>query len=338
MKTLKVIPVKLLRGFWASQGSFFFSRFLPSKGRTSLDTLFALKNTRPHSSISPIKLGMHSKPTHTETRTKSMIHAMFSRGRRSDIADHDNTNMAEWELRPGGMVVQKRNSDVNQNSTPKSTIKIKVKYDSSYHQIQVSPHASFGELKKMLVQPTGLHVQDQKLIYKKRERDSKSYLDVERVKDGSKLVLLVDIESRERRILEMLKTAKKEKTSKSLTEITVEVDKLVMKVAALKAAASTGGVIAELDIETLTENLMRTLIALDEIYAEGELKLQRKEQVRRVQKHIETLDMMKMARKNSISPKNDENMARERQENTKKEQPIKHCDSVVVTTKWETFD
>jgi len=47
----------------------------------------------------------------------------------------------------------------------------------------------------------------------------------------------------------------------------------------LEAAASTGGVIAELDIETLTENLMRTLIALDEINGEGELKLQRREQV-----------------------------------------------------------
>ncbi|KAG5098589.1 hypothetical protein JHK82_048443 [Glycine max] len=134
------------------------------------------------------------------------------------------------------------------------------------------------ELKKMLTEPTGLHVQDRKLIYKKKERDSKSYLDVERVKDGSKLVLLVDIESRERRLLEMLKIAKKEKTLKSLTEIKVEVDKLAKKVAALEAATSTGGVIAELDIETLTENLMRTLIALDEIYGEGELKLQRREQ------------------------------------------------------------
>ena len=47
----------------------------------------------------------------------------------------------------------------------------------------------------------------------------------------------------------------------------------------MEAATSTGGVIAELDIETLTENLMRTLIALDEIYGEGELKLQRREQV-----------------------------------------------------------
>lgn len=82
----------------------------------------------------------------------------------------------------------------------------------------------------MLTERTGLHAQDQKLIFKKKERDSKSYLDVERVKDGSKLVLLEDIESRERRILETLRIAKKEKASKSLKEINQEVDKLANKV------------------------------------------------------------------------------------------------------------
>ncbi|XP_047170353.1 BAG family molecular chaperone regulator 1-like isoform X1 [Vigna umbellata] len=203
---------------------------------------------------------------------------MFSSSRRGDVAGHGNTDISEWEVRPGGMVVQKRSPDVNQNFTSKSTIKVIVKYGSSYHHIQISSHASFGELKKILTEPTGLHVQDQKLIYKNKERDSKSYLDVERVKDGSKLVLLVDIESRERRILEKLKIIKKEKTSKSLTEIKLKVDKLCKKVAALEADASTG-VKTELDVETLTENLMRTLIALDEIYGEGELELQRRELV-----------------------------------------------------------
>ncbi|WVZ11247.1 hypothetical protein V8G54_015777 [Vigna mungo] len=271
---------------------------------------------------------------------------MFFSSRRGDIVGHDNTDIAEWELRPGGMVVQKRNSDVNQNFTSKSIIKVRVKYGSSYHHIQISSHASFGELKKILTEPTGLHVQDQKLIYKNKERDSKSYLDVERVKDGSKLVLLVDIESRERRILEKLKVIKKEKTSKSLTEIKLEVDKLCKKVAALEADDSTGGIITELDVETMTENLMRTLIALDEIYVEDELKLQRRELVRRVQKHIETLDMLRMTRQNSITLKKDEKQSnvhygiefQKRQGNPKQQQPIQHSDSVVVTTKWETFD
>ena len=33
---------------------------------------------------------------------------------------------------------------------------------------------------------------------------------------------------------------------------------------------STGGIIPDLDVENLIENLMRTLIVLDEIYGEGD--------------------------------------------------------------------
>jgi len=87
-----------------------------------------------------------------------------------------------------------------------------------------------GELKKMLAESTGLYPQDQKLIFKNKERDSKAYLDAARVKDGSKIVLVEDIESRERRCLEMLKNAKVEKASKSLAEISLEVDKLAGQV------------------------------------------------------------------------------------------------------------
>ncbi|KAK7251251.1 hypothetical protein RIF29_34285 [Crotalaria pallida] len=280
---------------------------------------------------------------------------MFSRAKKSDIGAPGTPNVvAEWELRPGGMLVQKRgNNYVNQNSAHDSTIKVRVKYGSSYHEIRISSHASFGELKKMLTGATGLHAQDQKLIFKKKERDSKSYLDVERVKNGSKLVLLEDIESRERRILEAMKISMKEKTSKSLKEMDVEVDKLTKKVAALEVAASAGNVIEVLDVESLTENLMRILIRLDEISAEGELKKQRREQVKNVQKHIETLDMLKMPNPKSIPQKSEENIQTKNkvhcgvekqhielveQSHKKLQQPIKHSDSVVVTTKWETFD
>ncbi|KAL1371321.1 hypothetical protein AAHE18_01G123200 [Arachis hypogaea] len=187
---------------------------------------------------------------------------------------------------------------------------------------------SKGELKKMLRECTGLHAQDQKLMFKKKERDSKSYLDVERVRDGSKLVLFEKIESRERRMLETLRIAKKEKTSKSLKEINHQVQPLAHKVSALEAGASTGEVVAELHIESLTENLMRILITLNEIFAEGDLKLQKSEQVRRVQKHIETLDTLKMKREKNVPQKI----------KAVEEQQLKHWDSVVVTTKWETFD
>jgi len=68
--------------------------------------------------------------------------------------------------------------------------------------------------------------------------------------------------------------------------------------------------------------------------------------VRRVQKHIETLDMLRTTMQNSIPLKKDENKIKmhycddleRRQGNPKKHQPKQHSDSVVVTTEWETFD
>ena len=49
--------------------------------------------------------------------------------------------------------------------------------------------------------------------------------------------------------------------------------------AALETSTSAGEIVAEMDVENLTENLMRILIQLDEIVAVGDLKLQRREQV-----------------------------------------------------------
>jgi hypothetical protein len=87
-----------------------------------------------------------------------------------------------------------------------------------------------GELKKMLSGPTGLHHQDQKLIYKDKERDSKAFLDISGVKDKSKMVLVEDPISQEKRFLELRKNAKMEKASKSISEISFEVDRLAGQV------------------------------------------------------------------------------------------------------------
>jgi hypothetical protein len=87
-----------------------------------------------------------------------------------------------------------------------------------------------GELKKMLSGPTGLHHQDQKLMYKDKERDSNAFLDVAGVKDRSKMVLIEDPISQEKRYLEMRRNAKMEKASKSISEISLEVDRLAGQV------------------------------------------------------------------------------------------------------------
>lgn len=78
----------------------------------------------------------------------------------------------------------------------------------------------------MLTGPTGIHHQDQKLMYKDKERDSKAFLDVSGVKDKSKMVLIEDPISQEKRFLEMRKIAKTEKASKAISDISLEVDRL----------------------------------------------------------------------------------------------------------------
>lgn len=167
----------------------------------------------------------------------------------------------EWEVRPGGMLVQKRDPDEEQNRIPPPTIRVRVKYRSIYHEIFISSQATFGnnnnyynynkviyfiynfvlnligfcgfvtgELKKMLTGPTGLHHEDQKLIYKDKERASKTFLDAVGVKDKSKMVLVEDPISQEKRYLEARKNAKMEKAAKSISEISLEVDRLAGQV------------------------------------------------------------------------------------------------------------
>ncbi|KAK4486440.1 hypothetical protein RD792_009118, partial [Penstemon davidsonii] len=200
---------------------------------------------------------------------------------------------AAWEVRPGGMLVQKRNSDSNKNLNSVPNIKVKVKYGSIYHEVIISSQASFGELKKILAGLTGLNHQDQKLIFKEKERDSKVFLDIVGVKDGSKLVLIEDELSREKRGLELRKNAKMDKASKEIATIRIEVDKLAKQVASAEMEINGGKKVVETVLLNLIELLMTQLIKLDGIDADGDVKLQRRTQVKRVQKYIETLDILK---------------------------------------------
>lgn len=163
---------------------------------------------------------------------------------------------------------------------------------------------------------------------------------------------------------------------------------------ALEATSSGGRTVAEIDVDNLIETLMNKLVALDGITVEGEMNLQKRMQVyygtcnysiiilshivevsvllikflpmsflkeKRVQKYIETLDMLKL--QNSTANSNGGKISLQRQENSigkmpipiqnqpvqpkqmnvtvqmpMQQPPLQHSESVVVTTKWETFD
>ncbi|KAL9231045.1 hypothetical protein vseg_006315 [Gypsophila vaccaria] len=209
----------------------------------------------------------------------------------------------EWEMRPGGMLVQKRNLNSNNNNNNnninnsfipiKSNIKILVKCLSSYHEIHINSHATFGDLKEMLVKSTGLNPRDQKLVFKDKERDSKSLLSACGVKDGSKIILVQDLISQENRFLEARRNFNMEKALKSVGEVSIEVDNLVSKVRAMESIICKGGRVGEKELLSLIELLMAQMIKLDGIIADGDVKLKRKLEVKRIQKYIENLDQLK---------------------------------------------
>uniref|UniRef100_A0A5B6ZMW0 BAG domain-containing protein n=2 Tax=Davidia involucrata TaxID=16924 RepID=A0A5B6ZMW0_DAVIN len=177
------------------------------------------------------------------------------------------------------------------------------------------------------------------------------------VKDRSKIVLVEDPTSQEKRFLEIRRNAKMEKASKSISDIILEVDRLAGQVSALESVISRGGKVAEKDVLNLIELLMNQLIKLDGIVVDGDVKLQRTTQVRRVQKYVETLDTLKI--KNSMlssngsqNPMHSSPIQQQRYSNGQdrhsvghlpiqtQQQPSKHLVSgaVVITTNWETFD
>ncbi|KVH90087.1 BAG domain-containing protein [Cynara cardunculus var. scolymus] len=241
-----------------------------------------------------------------------------------------------WELRPGGMLVQKRNSDLNQSQTVVPTIKVKVKYGSTYHEVNIKSQATFAELKKILGGPTGLNPLDQKIVFKDKERDSKAYLDVAGVKDGSRMVVFDDILSREKRLLENLKSTKVDRAKKEIVGI-------------LEIEVYGGKKVVEKVVLNLIELLMSQLIKLDGIVADGDVKWQRRMQVKRVQRYIEILDSLKIQNSKIVSSGDRANVQGSLQRRPNKisfEQRLitpmeKQRDSmkwpIVVTTEWEKF-
>lgn len=77
---------------------------------------------------------------------------------------------------------------------------------------------------------TGLQLEEQRLVFKGKERENKAFLDISGVKDRAKVELLEDPLCRERRIVESRKTAKIKTAQRALADISTEVDRLANQV------------------------------------------------------------------------------------------------------------
>ncbi|XP_062161502.1 BAG family molecular chaperone regulator 3-like [Alnus glutinosa] len=216
----------------------------------------------------------------------------------------------EWEMRPGGMLVQKRSESKDIVSAP--TIRLRVAYGALRHEISVNSQATFGEVKKLLTAETGLQPDEQRVIFRGKERENGEYLDMCGLKDRSKVILMQDPSSIERRVIQMRRNAKIQSAHRAISDVSMEVDKLAEQVSAIEKSITNGVKVPEVQITTLIEMLMRLAIKLDSISAEGDAHAQKNLQGKRVQKCVETLDVVKISNAR-VKP-------------------------VIVTTKWETFD
>lgn len=75
---------------------------------------------------------------------------MRMRTKTTELTSMKEEGENEWEVRPGGMLVQKRDPDEEQNRIPPPTIRVRVKYRSIYHEIFISSQATFGNYNKVI--------------------------------------------------------------------------------------------------------------------------------------------------------------------------------------------
>ena len=68
------------------------------------------------------------------------------------------------------------------------------------------------------------------MVYKDKERDSKAFLDMEGVKDRSKMLMLEDPAAKAKRLLEERRTSKADRAAKAIARVALDVDKLATKV------------------------------------------------------------------------------------------------------------
>lgn len=236
---------------------------------------------------------------------------------KSGLLEAEETAAVDWELRPGGMLVQRREGDDDGSGPAGPLINIKVSHGTAQYQLSLPAQSTFGELKRALSRETGLEPQEQRLLFRGKEKDNEECLHMAGVKDMSKIVLLEDPASKERKLEQMKVDPGISRACEAVVLVRSEVDRLAEKVTTLESAVHGGIKVVEKEFLVLTELLMVQLLKLDGVEAEGEARVQRRLEVRRIQSLVDMLDTLK----------------------TRNSNPVSNGSNVVsVTTKWETFD
>jgi hypothetical protein len=215
-------------------------------------------------------------------------------------------------------------------------IKIKVCRGSTHYDLTVSPDSTFGDLKQLISHETGLEPKKQRLFFRGIEKENEACLQMAGLKNNSKLLLREDTTyGEEIKVEDVKEDSVPSKGSEAVAVVRSEDDKLAEQVAALKTVVCGGTKVAEKDIIFLIEMLERQLLKLDGIEADGEGRIQRKMEVRRVQSLVDTMDDLKA--KNHATPMGDDLPAEKPNiEGSDAESPM--SSSTKVAKDWEVFE
>ncbi|XP_057437416.1 BAG family molecular chaperone regulator 2-like [Lotus japonicus] len=112
--------------------------------------------------------------------------------------DCRSNSETKWEIRPGGMLVQKR--EISNQISGDGMITIIVSTVSESHDISIEATSTFGELKMILSLVTSLEPREQRLLFKGKERDNDEYLHMVGVRNKDKVLLLKDPALKELRV------------------------------------------------------------------------------------------------------------------------------------------
>jgi hypothetical protein len=119
------------------------------------------------------------------------------------------------------------------------------------------------------------------------------------------------------------------------------------QVSVLEASVRKGDKVAEKDVATVTELLMNELLKLDAVVAGDDVKAQRRMQVKRVQKYVETLDAVMaknaaIARKSGTKKQPEQAPAaaarQQQQPQSQRHHQQPQQQQPAQTTRWEMFD
>ncbi|XP_023758290.1 BAG family molecular chaperone regulator 4 [Lactuca sativa] len=222
--------------------------------------------------------------------------------------------------------------------TGASNIKVQVSYGSNNFDVFVLPQSTFGDLKMEIAKATGLEPEAQNLLFRGKEKDENERLDMAGVKDNAKVILTEnsptidkdkDKDEEEEENVEKVEEEVKEisKGVEAVSLVRKENDEFAEQVGSLEAVVCSGTQVSDKDFLFLTEMLMRQLLKLDGIDAQGEGRIQRKLEVRRVQGLVETLDDLKVKNSNPNPNPNPNPISN-----------VPEASATKATQEWEVFE